>query len=142
MTPTGLRGEIATTVASEDVRSVLNSIIDPCSAAAGTPAGLSEMGLVRAVNISEGDDGANIQVTLAVTHPFCMMAAVFVNESRIRLSELPGVNSVEVSLDGRYLWSEDDFEPAYAARRRQSLQDRGLINVSTEVPVSIQGVQS
>jgi metal-sulfur cluster biosynthetic enzyme len=112
------------------IRQLLNAIIDPCSVAAGTPAGLEDMGLVRALMISETSEGVHVDVTLAVTHPFCMMSAVFVNETRTQLSELPTVTSVEVGLDGAFLWTEEHYSPDYAARRRESLLARGITPLS------------
>jgi metal-sulfur cluster biosynthetic enzyme len=112
------------------VETTLNQIIDPCSAAAGCPAGLVEMGLVRQVSIDPNDDGLRIEVTLAVTHPFCMMSAVFVNEARLQLAELAGVSAVHINLDTSIIWTDADFTPAYAERRNASLRERGLIPVS------------
>jgi metal-sulfur cluster biosynthetic enzyme len=108
------------------VHEILNAIIDPCSVAAGTPAGLEDMGLVRALTVTDTPTGAHVEVTLAVTHPFCMMSAVFVNEARTQLLEQPSISTVNVGLDGAFLWTEDDYSPAYAARRRESLLERGI----------------
>ena len=36
---------------AEEVRALLNAIVDPCSLAAGAPAGIDEMGLVRDVEV-------------------------------------------------------------------------------------------
>jgi metal-sulfur cluster biosynthetic enzyme len=126
-------------VTAAAVRAVLDSIIDPCSAASGSPAGLGEMGLVRELSVVDEATGAVVRVTLAVTHPFCMMAAVFVNEAQIRLLELPGVARAEVGIDGSYLWTEDDFEPQYAQRRRASLIERGLIPVTESLSIAATG---
>jgi metal-sulfur cluster biosynthetic enzyme len=108
------------------ISELLNAIIDPCSVAAGTPAGLGDMGLIRALTITDTEAGAHVAVTLAVTHPFCMMSAVFVNEARTQLLEQPDITSVDVGLDGAFLWTEDDYSPAYAERRRNSLLERGI----------------
>jgi metal-sulfur cluster biosynthetic enzyme len=126
----------ATTVTSDDVMAVLNGIVDPCSITSGCPAGLVDMGLVRNLDIGSdiGSDfnsdgvaaGTNVRVTLTVTHPFCMMSAVFVNEARIRLGDLPGVAHVDVELDTSVIWTDDDLDPDYAERRRRSLQQRGI----------------
>jgi metal-sulfur cluster biosynthetic enzyme len=90
------------------------------------------MGLVREVAVEKGDGGTRIAVSLAVTHPMCMMSAVFVNEARIRLGELDGVGDVHIHLDTSIIWTDDDFSPDYAARRNASLHERGLIPISQQ----------
>jgi metal-sulfur cluster biosynthetic enzyme len=120
------------------IRLTLNEIIDPCSAAAGCPAGLVDMGLVRQLNVSStetsGSPEFNVSVTLAITHPFCMMSTVFVNEAQTRIAELFANESgfgtlaaCTVELDAGYVWTDDDFSPEYAARRRISLLERGIL---------------
>jgi metal-sulfur cluster biosynthetic enzyme len=114
------------------VRATLNAIIDPCSVAAGCPAGLVDMGLVRSVELNGESPNVRVEITLAVTHPFCMMSAVFVNEARIRVGEISGVSACEVELDATVVWTDDDMTPEYAARRQQSLIDRGIV-----IPVAV-----
>jgi metal-sulfur cluster biosynthetic enzyme len=115
-----------------EVERMLNEIVDPCSIASGCPAGLVDMGLVRDVRISGPAHATTISVTLTVTHPFCMMSAVFVNEARIRLGELAAVEAVDVELDTSVLWTDDDLRPEYAERRRRSLAERGIVALATE----------
>lgn len=98
------------------VRAVLNTIIDPCSTAARVPAGLDTMGLVRAVCVKHGVNGASIAITIDVTHPFCMMAAVFLAEAQKRAAAMPGVVSVDVSLHRGDLWTPDRMAPQYRDR--------------------------
>src|SRR5207237_1059138 len=60
---------------------LLNGIVDPCSVATAMPAGLVDMGLIRAVEIGPGTTGGlRCSVQLCVTHAFCMMTGVFVHE--------------------------------------------------------------
>jgi metal-sulfur cluster biosynthetic enzyme len=136
MTTTALPvSDVSSTAPAVDyttVETVLNSIIDPCSVASGCPAGLVDMGLVRNVTIKRHASGTDLGVTLAVTHPFCMMSAVFVNEARIQLGELGGVNDVAIELDTSIMWTDADFSPEYAARRNASLRERGLIPLSDQ----------
>lgn len=106
------------------VREVLNGIVDPCSTAAGVPAGLCDMGLVHAVAVHP--DG-RVAVTLGVTEPGCFMIGSFAAEARARLLTLPGVSAVELELDEGFDWTEDSMDPAYRARlaqHRRSTQRR------------------
>jgi metal-sulfur cluster biosynthetic enzyme len=108
---------------SEDaVRAALNEIIDPCSRAASEPAGLVDMGLVRKVEVH----GAQVEVTLALTEPTCLMGFPFVRSARERLSALPGVEHVDVSLDPSFEWTPAELSPAYAARLASRRASRDL----------------
>jgi len=99
-----------------EVRRRLNAIIDPCSLAAGAPAGIDEMGLVRSVLVEESPAGATIRVRIGLTEPGCMMGAAFVARAHECLEQLPGVASVEVALEHDCDWTPADLDPAYARR--------------------------
>ena len=98
------------------IRARLETIIDPCSAAAGAPAGLISMGLVGDLNIEQGPAGAHIDLTLFITEPGCMMGAVFQQTAQRELDSLPGVGSVEVRVDYAHVWDRDQMTPAYRRR--------------------------
>lgn len=98
------------------VRAMLDTIIDPCSAAARLPAGLDEMGLVRAIAITPAQAGVLVSLTLDVTHPFCMMAAIFMAEAERRVAAMPGVAAVEICLYRGEIWTPERMAPAYRAR--------------------------
>lgn len=99
-----------------EVRARLNAIVDPCSLAAGAPAGIDEMGLVRAVNIKATPGGAVIRVRIGLTEPGCMIGASFVARAHECLEPLPGVASVEVTLEHDCDWTPADLDPGYARR--------------------------
>jgi metal-sulfur cluster biosynthetic enzyme len=75
------------------VRATLNEIVDPCSAAAGAPAGLDDMGLVRSVEVAERDGRVTVSVRIGVTEPGCFMIYPFAREARQRLGELEASRS-------------------------------------------------
>jgi metal-sulfur cluster biosynthetic enzyme len=99
-----------------EVREVLNEIVDPCSITAGVPAGLCDMGLIRAVQVSGGPGEQRVGLTVGVTEPGCFMIGPFAAEARARLLALPGVGEVELELDNGYDWTESMMAPAYRAR--------------------------
>ena len=117
------------------VWTTLNTIVDLCSRAAGAPAGIAEMGLVRQLEVHHSPGGASIRVVIGVTEPGCLMGAAFVNDARQRLRELPGVAEVHVSMDHAFDWTPADMSPAYQARLDQLRQRRraalGLIPLNT-----------
>jgi metal-sulfur cluster biosynthetic enzyme len=100
-----------------DVRKILDTIVDPCSRAAGAPAGISEMGMVPDIAISTGQGNkSDIKVHLIVTHPFCMMSNLFVKEIVERLEAQDWVDKAEVDFDPGMLWTPDMMTPEYAER--------------------------
>jgi metal-sulfur cluster biosynthetic enzyme len=101
---------------ADQVRAVLNGIVDPCSAAAGAPAGLDDMGLVRGVEVETGSAGTVVRVMLALTEPTCLMGIPFMATARERLEALPGVSRAEVSLASGFEWTPAELSPSYAAR--------------------------
>lgn len=112
-----------------DIRELLNTIVDPCSAAAGAPAGLNDMGLVRRVEVEQGSSGVTVRVLLGITEPGCLMSIPFQHSARERLEGLSGVANIDVTLDPTLEWSEGDISPAYAARLadvRRTRRDRTM----------------
>ncbi len=107
------------------VRDVLDTIVDPCSRAAGAPAGISEMGMVPDIGFSALEDGSTkVRVHLIVTHPFCMMSNIFVKEIGERLGATPGVGEVEVDFDPGTLWTPDMMSLGYAKRLEEGRAKR------------------
>jgi metal-sulfur cluster biosynthetic enzyme len=103
-------------VNERDVRAELDRIVDPCSAVAGAPAGIVELGLVRSLSVVETTGGVSVAVRIGVTEPGCMMGASFVVRARERLEALPDVVAVDVRLDHSGDWEPADIDPAYAER--------------------------
>ena len=97
------------------VRAALDAVVDPCSEVAGVPAGLLEMGLVRDLDIEAVDAGATVRVTIGVTEPTCLMGPALASGARDRVSAVPGVTRVEVTLCDDD-WMPSDMAPAYRAR--------------------------
>jgi metal-sulfur cluster biosynthetic enzyme len=121
-----------------EVRAALDEILDPCSLAAGAPAGLVEMGLLRSLELSDGDGGTRIRLRIGVTEPGCLMGASFAAQARARLELLAGVASVEIELDHANDWMPSDIDPAYQRRldavrrtRRETLEHRRLRAAAT-----------
>lgn len=118
-------------VTAGQVRAALNAVIDPCSVVAGAPAGLAEMGLVRALEVTHGEDGATIRVRIGVTEPGCLMGASFAARARAQLERLDGVAHIEIELDHASDWMPSDMDGDYQRRldtvratRRATLERR------------------
>ena len=111
-------------VTEHDVRAAIDTIIDPCSRAAGAPAGLVAMGLVRTLEIATSPEGARVLVTVGVTEYGCLMGPAFAEAVEQVLRELPGVAAVDVELDAAFDWMPEDMSPRYRAtlaeRRRRA----------------------
>ena len=89
-------------------------------------AALDEMGLVREVEIHSGRNGVSVRVTIGLTQPFCLMGIPFLKSARERLSAMPGVSDVDVSLASGIDWTPARFAPAYAERLKRVRQARGV----------------
>lgn len=105
----------------------LNQIIDPCSVATALPAGMVDMGLVRRLEVTTlPSGGVRVDVMICVTHAFCMMTGVFVNEVEKLMRGTPQVSEFDVTLDTRTLWTEELMTPEYRARLEEQRARKGL----------------
>jgi metal-sulfur cluster biosynthetic enzyme len=118
-------------VSEAEVREALDAVVDPCSVVAGAPAGLVQMGLVRSLELSEGESGATIRICIGVTEPGCLMGASFAAQARAQLERLAGVARVEIELDHANDWMPGDMDREYQRRldavratRRAALEHR------------------
>jgi metal-sulfur cluster biosynthetic enzyme len=102
------------------VEAVLNTVIDPCSVAAGAPAGLVDMGLVSSLAI---DERGEVDVAVRVTHPSCLMAPVFLAQVQAALDDLEGVTAVRAALDPSFDWTPANMFAAYRDHRGRRLSD-------------------
>jgi metal-sulfur cluster biosynthetic enzyme len=106
------------------VRSALDEVRDPCSVAAGVPAGLVEMGLVRSLDVTDDADGATVRVAIGVTEPTCLMGPSFASGARERLLRVPGVARVVVQLSDDPGWSPLDMTPGYRTKLAEHRRTR------------------
>ena len=120
------------------VRTALDAVVDPCSEAAGVPAGLLEMGLVRELEIEADEKGAAVRVTIGVTEPTCLMGPALACGARERVSAVPGVTEVDVRLCDDE-WMPSDMAPEYrtrlAAHRAAKRATLGLGGDVAETPL-------
>lgn len=107
-------------ITEADVMRTLDGIGDPCSAAAGAPGSIVDMGLVRSVTVDRG----NVSVELWLTEPTCLMGPAFVRTARERLAALSGVTTVDVVISSGLAWRPSDMRPDYAARRAEARRAR------------------
>jgi metal-sulfur cluster biosynthetic enzyme len=118
----------------ERVRSALDEVRDPCSVAAGVPAGIVEMGLVRSLDVRDEPGGAVVRVVIRVTEPTCLMGPSFASGARERLARVPGVARVDVELSDDPSWSPLDMAPGYRARLAEHRRARRGSFVVVETP--------
>jgi len=107
-------------VTTDAVRAVLDTVIDPCSAANGTDLSIVEMGLLDDVSIDDG----HVEVDLMVTSPMCTMVPYFIKEIRRDVGDLDGVESVAVSADNGLEWVPSMMVDDAQERRRETLETR------------------
>jgi metal-sulfur cluster biosynthetic enzyme len=112
--------ERGVTPTEQDVRAVLNQIIDPCSRVAGAPVGLADMGLIRLLTLTEAAGRVDVHMVIGVTEYGCLLAPSFASEARKLLDALPGIGTIDIGLDGEFDWEPGDMSAAY----RQHLAER------------------
>lgn len=95
------------------IRETLNAVHDPCSLAANAPIGLVDMGLVVGWKV---DDAQNLEVTLTVTAPGCMLAPKFALDAELRLRALGIFGDIDITFQSGIFWTEDRMAPAARAR--------------------------
>jgi metal-sulfur cluster biosynthetic enzyme len=117
----------------KQVYQALATVYDTCSLFNGTRLDIVEMGLVHDVE----QEGSTVRVRLLLTDPMC--AYLFEMRSQIidALSELPGVENVEVAPVAGKLWWPERMAPEARGRletlRRQRLEKLRL------TPPSVRG---
>jgi metal-sulfur cluster biosynthetic enzyme len=117
--------ERGVTPSEQDVRAVLNQIIDPCSRVAGAPVGLVDMGLIRRLTLTPAFDVVDIHMVIGVTEYGCLLAPSFASEARKLLDALPGVGAIDIDLDEDFDWEPDDMSVDY---RRHLAERRAATN--------------
>jgi metal-sulfur cluster biosynthetic enzyme len=101
------------------VEESLSSVTDPCSATAGTPMSIVDLGLLDRIDIS----GGVVHVRIRLTTPGCYFGALFVSEAERLIRAMPGVTDAEIELLHDFAWSEADIRPQARQRllaRRQA----------------------
>jgi metal-sulfur cluster biosynthetic enzyme len=110
-----------TAVDADRVNAALAQVLDPCSVGRGVPAGLVDMGMVKAVERSVASDGHSVvTVELRITSPACTFQPYFEREVLDKLGAVPDVDEVRIEWNRDFDWSDDDMSPAL----RQRLRDK------------------
>jgi metal-sulfur cluster biosynthetic enzyme len=104
----------------QQIKSLLDQIVDPCSIAAGTPIGLLDMGIVDSVEVR----GDSVSITLLPTFPGCIYTAVFAGEITRRLEKLDWLSEIRVDEARGLLWDEDRMSSQARERLRKARAQR------------------
>jgi metal-sulfur cluster biosynthetic enzyme len=103
----------------------IDAVQDPCSLAQATPVGLSEMGLVTDVRLSEPDaEGRrDVELVLRVTAPGCMYVPFMDRSIRAALGELEEIGEISTEWDPNADWKPAEIA-APARRRIEAARER------------------
>jgi metal-sulfur cluster biosynthetic enzyme len=102
----------------ELVESRLESVLDPCSVAAGNPMNIVEMGLIDRIEVSSGE----VHVYLCLTSPTCSMLEHFSREADRVLDDVRDqVGAVVLHPDTGMSWTPSRLSHDARSRRRQHL---------------------
>ncbi len=121
---------------AERLWSALEDVVDPCSAAQGTPLSLAAMGLLRSCAVLDGC----AEVTIAVTGPGCTFVGHLADAVARTAADLPGITSVRVLLDIDLVWHEGllrtDARSELAASRAAGRPSRSHLALVPTAPVA------
>jgi len=83
----------------EKVVEMLRTVFDP-----EIPVDVYSLGLIYKIDI---DDDANLHVDMTLTAPNCPAADFIVEDARIKLESIPGLNSVDLKIVFEPAWNKD-----------------------------------
>lgn len=83
----------------EKVVAMLRTVFDP-----EIPVSIYDLGLVYKIDI---DDDANLAVDMTLTAPSCPAADFLIDDARIKLESIEGLNSVAINLVFEPEWNQD-----------------------------------
>ncbi len=86
------------TLTSEEVRDVLKNVYDP-----EIPVNIVDLGLIYDIQIEEGD----VYVQMTLTAPGCGMGPMIAQQAEWAISEVEGVEDVQVEMTFDPPWSPD-----------------------------------
>jgi metal-sulfur cluster biosynthetic enzyme len=104
----------------QEIYAALATVFDTCSVFNGTRLDIVEMGLVHDVQ----QEGTTVRVRLLLTDPMCLYLFEMRSQIIEALSELPGVEAVEVEPVAGKLWWPDRMAPEARERLETFRRER------------------
>jgi metal-sulfur cluster biosynthetic enzyme len=104
----------------QEIYAALATVFDTCSVFNGTRLDIVEMGLVHDVQ----QEGTTVRVRLLLTDPMCLYLFEMRSQIIEALSELPGVEVVEVEPVAGKLWWPDRMAPEARERLETFRRER------------------
>ena len=98
------------------VEAALAHVTDPCSTAAGVPITLAEMGLVKRIDIQDGE----VLVTLRLTSPVCLQAPGIAAAVESAVNSLGDVRAASCRFDHEWDWAPEMISPDAITRLRRA----------------------
>ncbi|MDR0749311.1 MAG: DUF59 domain-containing protein [Tannerellaceae bacterium] len=83
----------------EAIAAMLKTVYDP-----EIPVNIYDLGLIYKVEV---DDGKNVRIDMTLTAPNCPAADFIVEDVRMKVESVKGVNSVEINLVFDPVWDKD-----------------------------------
>jgi metal-sulfur cluster biosynthetic enzyme len=89
-------------VEEKDIRKALRKVKDP-----ELNLDVVVLGLVYDIDV----DGAHAHVVMSLTTPFCPAGPQIVDEARLAVEDVPGIDSAEIELSFDPPWTPDRIDP-------------------------------
>jgi metal-sulfur cluster biosynthetic enzyme len=91
------------TISEAAVREELKRVIDP-----ELFVNIVDLGLVYEVDVQEAEDGkSDVKIEMTMTSPMCPAGPQLINQSRLFVSQIPGVRNVDVKVVMSPPWTPD-----------------------------------
>jgi metal-sulfur cluster biosynthetic enzyme len=91
------------TITEAAVREELKRVIDP-----ELFVNIVDLGLVYEVDVQEAEDGkSDVKIEMTMTSPMCPAGPQLINQSRLFVSQIPGVRNVDVKVVMSPPWTPD-----------------------------------
>lgn len=98
---------VPATSIEDEAMALLETVMDPCSVAAGRPVSIVAMGLLVGLEVT----GSMARVSLRTTFPGCTMAPKFAEAAEEQLRTLPSIEEVQVTIDPTFTWTPEQARP-------------------------------
>lgn len=89
-------------ISEDKIREQLKQVIDP-----ELFVNIVDLGLIYTIDVEEGDEASNVKIDMTMTSPACPAGPQLIANSKQVVSQLDGVNDVEIKLVLDPPWTPD-----------------------------------
>jgi len=111
-----------------EVENAANGIHDPCALARGMNIGVTDMGMIRHITLTSGEDCTwTVVMRIRLTAPACTYMPYFEKHISEAVLAIPEVSDFLIEWDGNFDWTPDNMSKsakAMMAERQRRLEEQ------------------